>query len=80
MGLSVSTVVFQAEVSKLVNDLEYARAYLDDLLCLTCGSYEDHIEKLITLLKRLETAGLKINKEKSIFCASQIEYLGLLIT
>ena len=80
MGLSVSADIFQSEMSQLVSDLEYARAYLDDLLCLTSGSFMDHINKLKTLLFRLREAGLKINAEKSLFCVRQIEYLGYLIT
>ena len=39
MGLRISTDVFQNEISKLISDLEYARAYLDGLLCLTSYLY-----------------------------------------
>ena len=42
-------------------DLEYVRAYIDDLLVLTAGSWEDHLEKLDESLRRVEAAGLKVN-------------------
>jgi len=80
MGLSGSPDIFQDRMTNLVGDLEYARAYLDDLLCLTCGTFDDHLKKLSELLWRLESAGLKINAKKSKFCTDQIEYLGFYIT
>ena len=80
MGLSGSPDIFQEQMNGLVGDLEYARAYLDDLLCLTCDSFENHLDKLETLLFRLESSGLKVNVQKSVFCTDQIEYLGFYIT
>ena len=67
-------------MTNLVGDLEYARAYLDDLLCLTCDSFEDHLNKLDVILNRLNNSNLKINAQKSSFCMDQIEYLGFYIT
>ena len=60
--------------------LEYARAYIDDLLCITRGSLEDHLDKLEEVLKRLRDAGLKVNAAKSCFCTHEIEYLGYMLT
>ena len=39
MGLSGSPDIFQDRMTNLVGDLEYARAYLDDLLCLSCDTF-----------------------------------------
>ena len=80
MGLSGSPDIFQDKMTNLVGDLEYARAYLDDLLCLTCDSFEDHLNKLDVILNRLNNSNLKINAQKSSFCMDQIEYLGFYIT
>jgi len=80
MGLSGSPDIFQDRMTNLVGDLEYARAYLDDLLCLTCSTFEDHLEKLDIILNRLNKSGLKVNAQKSVFCTDQIEYLGFYIT
>ncbi len=61
--------------------LEYVRAYIDDLLVITRGSLEDHLEKLREqVLRRLRGAGLKVNAAKSFFCTHEIEYLGYILT
>ncbi len=38
---------------ELMESLEYVRAYIDDLLYISRGSLEDHLEKLEEVLKRL---------------------------
>jgi hypothetical protein len=46
MGLCNSPNIFQEKMSVLMHDLEYVRAYIDDLLVITGQSYSDHLEKL----------------------------------
>jgi hypothetical protein len=41
----------------LMEALEYVRAYIDDLLVITRGTLEDHLEKLREVLRRLRKAG-----------------------
>ncbi len=65
---------------ELIEDLEYVRAYLDDLLCISRSSLEDHLKKLEEVLRCLRNAGLKVNAEKLTFCALEIEYLGYILT
>ena len=60
--------------------LNFARTYLDDLLCLTKGNLDDHLDKLCVILDWLKAASLKCNAENSLFCQTQIEYLGYWIT
>ena len=38
--------IFQKKMGTLMHDLEYVRAYIDDLLILTSGDLTDHLEKL----------------------------------
>lgn len=80
MGLCNSPDIFQEKMSILMADLEYVRAYIDDLLILTKGSFLDHLKKLATVLHRLKQANLKINAKKSFFAQEQLEYLGYWIT
>ena len=80
MGLCNSPDIFQEKMSELMEGLEFVRTYIDDLLCLTKGSYEDHLEKLELVLEKLRKAGLKVNATKSFFARSQLEYLGYWIT
>jgi hypothetical protein len=41
-GYAGSADIFQAEMMKLMEALEYLRAYIDDLLVITRGTLEDH--------------------------------------
>ncbi len=50
------------------------------MLCLTKGTWEDHLQKLEHVLLKIQTAGLKINAEKSFFGCAELEYLGYWIT
>ncbi len=65
---------------ELMEDLEYVLAYLDNLLCISRSSLEDHLEKLEEVLRCLCDAGLNVNAEKLTFCALEIEYLGYILT
>jgi hypothetical protein len=65
MGYAGSADIFQAGMMNLMEGLEYVRAYIDDLLVITRGSLEDHLEKLREVLRRLRNAGFKVNAAKS---------------
>ena len=80
MGVAGSPDIFQSKMSELMATLEFVRTYLDDLLCITKGSLEDHLDKLRQVLTRLQDAGLKVNADKSKFCAFETEYLGYILT
>ncbi len=80
MGIADSPDIIQGKMSELMELLEYVREYLDDLLCISKLSLEDHLEKLEEVLRQLCNAGLKVNAEKSTFCALEIEYLGYVLT
>jgi hypothetical protein len=80
MGFAGSADIFQAEMMDLMKALEYVRAYIDDLLVITRGTLEDHLDKLREALRRLREAGLKVNAVKSHFCTHEIEYRGNILT
>ena len=42
MGLCNSPDIFQEKMSELFDGFEFVRTYINDLLCLTKGSFEDH--------------------------------------
>ena len=46
MGLCNSLDIFQEYRGELLGDLEHERAYIDDLLIISKGTYEDHLQKL----------------------------------
>jgi dihydroorotate dehydrogenase len=80
MGIKIVPDFFQDVMSKLVQDMEYVKTYLDDLLKLTNSSFKDHLIRLEIALARLSTAGMRGNISKSKFFTEQIEYLGYWIT
>ncbi len=41
--------------------LEFARAYIDDLLVVSKGTLQEHLDQLKQVLQRLNKAGLKVN-------------------
>ena len=79
IGFAGTADIFQAEMMDLVESLEYVGAYIDDLLVITKGTLEDHLENLREVLRRLRDAGLKVNAAKSFFCTHKIEYLGYIL-
>ncbi len=80
MGLCNSPDIFQEKMSNLMDDLEFCRAYIDDLLITTRGSWDQHLAHLQVVFNRLQQAGLKVNAKKSFFAKSELEYLGFWIT
>ena len=80
MGIAGSPDIFQATMLELMATLEFVQTYLDDLLCITKGDLEDHLDKLKKVLTKLQDAGLKVNADKSKFCALETEYLGYILT
>ena len=75
MGLCNSPDIFQEKMNKLFAGLDYVRTYIDDLLCISNGTYEDHLDKLDKVLSILKKADFKINANKSFFCKKELEYL-----
>ena len=53
-------------------DLEYVRAYIDDLLIIANSSFEDHMDKMDEGLTRVQQAGLKVNAKKSFFAKGEL--------
>ncbi len=64
MRIAGSSDIFQEKMLELMESLEFLRAYLDDLLCISKLSLEDHLDKLEVVLRQLCDAGLKVNAAK----------------
>jgi len=59
MGLCNSPDIFKEKMGGLMADLEYVRAYIDDLLVFSNHSWTDHLKIMEQVFKRLKSAGLK---------------------
>ena len=77
-GISSAPAVFQRTMDNLLKGLNHVTAYLDDIV-VTGTSEEEHLHNLEKLLRRLEEAGVRLKREKCVFFATQVEYLGHLI-
>ena len=44
MGIMYAPDIFKENMSNFMEDLEFARTYLDDLLCLSKGWFAEHLE------------------------------------
>eukprot|EP00957_Ditylum_brightwellii_P182120 13875942-Ditylum_brightwellii.AAC.1 len=62
-------------MSEMFTDMEEVHAYIDNLLLITTGSWENHLEKLGQVLGRLNQTELKVNAQKSFFSCHGLEYL-----
>ncbi len=80
MGFGGSADIFQAQTMDLMASLKFLRADMDDLLIITRGILNEHLQKMETVLTRLHDAGLQVNAAKSSFCAHEINYLGYILT
>ncbi len=79
MGFGGSANIFQAQIMGLVASLKFVQVDMDDLLIITRGILDEHLQKMETVLTRLSDAGLKVNAAKSLFCAHEIEYISYIL-
>ena len=56
MGLCDSPDIFQEKMNELFNGLEYVRTYIGDHLIISNGNFEDHLNKVKIVLKKLKAA------------------------
>jgi hypothetical protein len=67
MGFGVSADIFQAQIMGLMASLEFVQTYMDDLLIITRGILDKHLQKMVTVLTRLRDASLNVNAAKPLF-------------
>jgi hypothetical protein len=79
MGLCNSPDIFQEKMNDLLDGLDTIQVYIDDILHVTKGTWQDHLEGL-EVFRWLQEAGLKVNAKKLNFGAHEMEYLGYNIT
>jgi hypothetical protein len=79
-GLHNAPATWQRLVDGILGpELEpYVFVYLDDVIICT-DTYEQHMEVLKEVLKRLKESGLTLGKDKCNFCKPEMRYLGYVI-
>jgi hypothetical protein len=76
MGLCSSPDIFQEKMSDLIQGLEFTRAYIDNLLIPSTGSFSQHLEHLDKVLSCLNESGLKSMQPKAFLQELSLNILG----
>lgn len=81
-GLCNAPATFQRYVDGWLRDLigKTCAAFFDDCLVFSSGTFEDHVEKVEAVLKRLSEAGLEINYKKCRFGYTELLFVGHLVS
>ena len=77
-GVSSAPGIFQRVMESLLQGIAGVVVYMDDIL-ISGASDEDHLTALEEVLCRMENAGLRLKKNKCVFMASSVIYLGHMI-
>ena len=78
-GINCAPDYFSQRFSELFHDLEDVTVHMDDVLIHT-DTKAKHVELLNIIFKRLEKAGITLNKTKCVFYANEIEFLGHIVS
>ena len=60
--------------------MSFVQTYIDDLLYISNDDFDNHLEKLDVIFKRICEGGLKIKAPKCKWVESEVEYLGYWLT
>ncbi|MCG8079184.1 MAG: DDE-type integrase/transposase/recombinase [Candidatus Thiodiazotropha taylori] len=75
MGLNLAPEVCQKKMTDLLTGLKNVDVIIDDILVYG-KDMQEHDESLKAVLERIETEGLKLNRDKCLFRQSKLEYFG----
>ena len=78
-GLAQAPSYFQKLMNKVLNGLNFAFAYLDDIIIFSTTA-EEHVRHIQIVIDRLKSAQLKLKKSKCAFFKKELYYLGHLLT
>ena len=74
-GLTQAPAYFQMLVNKVLEGLNFAFGYLDNILVFS-RDIEQHLQHVRILFERLREADLKLTKRKCNFLKAHVQYLG----
>ena len=77
-GIAAAPGTFQELMNKVLEGIENAIVYLDDILIFT-KTREAHYERVDQILKQIGKAGLRINPKKCHMLKEEIKFLGHII-
>ncbi|XP_053301840.1 uncharacterized protein LOC128460622 [Pleuronectes platessa] len=80
-GITGAPATFQRLMEKAVGDMHFLEAlvYLDDIIIFG-KTLEEHEQRLLKVLDRLEEVGLKVSIDKCQFCQPRVKYVGHIVS
>ena len=77
-GITSAPEIFQRTVEEIIAGEEHAVCFFDDILVFS-ENEDDHEKHLKNTMEKLNSAGIKLNKEKCQFRQQEIDFLGFVI-
>ncbi len=74
-GVASAPALFQCIMETILQGISNVLVYLDDII-ITGKPLSEHLSTLRTVLESLETAGIRLKKEKCSFLLPSVEFLG----
>lgn len=74
-GIASGPAKWQREIEQILKDIDGVSVFLDDIK-ITAPNDEIHLERLETVLSRLAKYNMRVNLDKCVFLANEIEYCG----
>ena len=74
-GVASAPAIFQKTMDTILQGLNHVICYVDDIL-ITGSTVQEHLDNLEEVLRRLQDQGVRLHKDKCVFFASSVEYLG----
>ena len=80
-GLRNAPPAFQRFINKVLGDMKgrICEPYLDDIL-VYAETFEEHVQNVRLVLKRLQEKGIKLRPDKCVFGQTEVRYLGRLVS
>ncbi|KAK9542055.1 hypothetical protein VZT92_002054 [Zoarces viviparus] len=80
-GITGAPATFQRLMEKAVGDMHLLQVlvYLDDIIVFA-KPLEEHEQRLLKVLDRLEEVGLKVSIDKCQFCQTEVKYVGHIVS
>lgn len=77
-GVKTAGAIFQKTIETLLRGIPNVMNFMDDIV-VTGPDFQSHLRTLETVLKKLQSVGLRLNINKSCFFMESISYLGFTI-
>ena len=79
MGIHISADVFQRELSRIFQGMIFVLVYIDVVLIITKGTFEQHMEAVKEVLIKILKLGMQLNVDKSHFATIEVDYLDYIV-